>query len=232
MPRVRYSHTIIGCLTPAPECRSLRGPGRLSMADVRELTYGEAVKEAIAEEMRRDPRVFLIGEDVAEAGHPFKTLVGLVQEFGTAAHHRHADLRARLRRHRRGRGHDRHAADRGRDVRRLHHADHGPDGQPGRQGPLHVGRQDQGADRLPHHAGRHAPLRRAALAVAARLGEPRPRPQGGAALRPLRGQGTDEDRHPRRQPGGDLRGQDDVPREGPGPRRGLHDSVRRRRGQA
>ena len=57
----------------------------MSMPDaaVRELTYGEAVKEAIAEEMRRDPRVFLIGEDVAEAGHPFKTLVGLVQEFGT-----------------------------------------------------------------------------------------------------------------------------------------------------
>src|SRR3989449_9126094 len=50
---------------------------------VRELTYGEAVREAIAEEMRRDPRVFVIGEDVAEAGHPFKTLVGLVQEFGT-----------------------------------------------------------------------------------------------------------------------------------------------------
>jgi pyruvate dehydrogenase E1 component beta subunit len=49
----------------------------------RELTYGEAVREALAEEMRRDPRVFLIGEDVAEAGHPFKTLIGLVQEFGT-----------------------------------------------------------------------------------------------------------------------------------------------------
>src|SRR5512142_2548508 len=49
----------------------------------RERTYGEAVREAIAEEMRRDPRVFLIGEDVAEAGHPFKTLVGLVNEFGT-----------------------------------------------------------------------------------------------------------------------------------------------------
>src|SRR5499425_2897070 len=48
----------------------------------RELTYGEAVKEAIAEEMRRDPRVFLIGEDVAEAGHPFKVLTGLVEEFG------------------------------------------------------------------------------------------------------------------------------------------------------
>jgi len=49
----------------------------------RELTYGEAVREAIAEEMRRDARVFLIGEDVAEAGHPFKTLLGLVNEFGT-----------------------------------------------------------------------------------------------------------------------------------------------------
>ena len=42
----------------------------------RELTYGEAVREAIAEEMRRDPRVFLIGEDVAEAGHPSKVLRG------------------------------------------------------------------------------------------------------------------------------------------------------------
>jgi pyruvate/2-oxoglutarate/acetoin dehydrogenase E1 component len=50
---------------------------------VREITYGEAVREAIAEGMRRDPTVFLIGEDVAEAGHPFKTLLGLVNEFGT-----------------------------------------------------------------------------------------------------------------------------------------------------
>jgi len=48
----------------------------------RELTYGEAVREALAEEMRRDPRVFVIGEDVAEAGHPFKVLTGLVEEFG------------------------------------------------------------------------------------------------------------------------------------------------------
>ena len=33
--------------------------------------------------MRRDPRVFLIGEDVAEAGHPFKTLLGLVHFLNT-----------------------------------------------------------------------------------------------------------------------------------------------------
>jgi acetoin:2,6-dichlorophenolindophenol oxidoreductase subunit beta len=49
---------------------------------VREVTFGEAVKEAIAEEMRRDPRVVLLGEDVAEAGTAFKVLTGLVQEFG------------------------------------------------------------------------------------------------------------------------------------------------------
>ena len=52
------------------------------MDAVRELTFGDAIKEAIAEEMRRDPRVVLMGEDVAEAGTTFKVLVGLVDEFG------------------------------------------------------------------------------------------------------------------------------------------------------
>src|SRR5438128_11234457 len=50
--------------------------------DVRELSFGEAIKEAIAEEMRRDPDVVLMGEDVAEAGTTFKVLTGLVDEFG------------------------------------------------------------------------------------------------------------------------------------------------------
>lgn len=49
---------------------------------VREITFAQAIREALAEEMRRDPRVFIIGEDVAEAGTPFKVLSGLVQEFG------------------------------------------------------------------------------------------------------------------------------------------------------
>ncbi len=48
----------------------------------RELTFGDAIKEAIAEEMRRDPKVILMGEDVAEAGTTFKVLTGLVDEFG------------------------------------------------------------------------------------------------------------------------------------------------------
>lgn len=49
---------------------------------MREITLAQAVNEAIAEEMRRDPAVFLLGEDVAEAGTPFKVLSGLVEEFG------------------------------------------------------------------------------------------------------------------------------------------------------
>jgi pyruvate/2-oxoglutarate/acetoin dehydrogenase E1 component len=50
--------------------------------ETREITFAEAVREALAEEMRRDPSVFIIGEDVAEAGTPFKVLSGLAQEFG------------------------------------------------------------------------------------------------------------------------------------------------------
>jgi acetoin:2,6-dichlorophenolindophenol oxidoreductase subunit beta len=49
---------------------------------VRELTMAEAVREALSEEMRRDPTVFIMGEDVAEAGTPFKVLSGMVEEFG------------------------------------------------------------------------------------------------------------------------------------------------------
>jgi acetoin:2,6-dichlorophenolindophenol oxidoreductase subunit beta len=56
--------------------RSVDAPG------VRQLTFGQAINEAIAEEMRRDSRIFVIGEDVAEAGTPFKVLLGLVGEFG------------------------------------------------------------------------------------------------------------------------------------------------------
>ena len=48
----------------------------------RELTFAQAIREALAEEMRRDKRVCIFGEDVAEAGTPFKVLSGLVEEFG------------------------------------------------------------------------------------------------------------------------------------------------------
>ncbi|HEX9924643.1 MAG TPA: alpha-ketoacid dehydrogenase subunit beta [Anaerolineae bacterium] len=46
------------------------------------ISFAEAVKEALAEELRRDKRVFIIGEDVGEAGTAFKALLGLIDEFG------------------------------------------------------------------------------------------------------------------------------------------------------
>src|SRR5487761_1255888 len=58
-------------------------PEPTSDAESRELTMAQAIREAIAEEMRRDETVFVMGEDVAEAGTPFKVLSGLVEEFGT-----------------------------------------------------------------------------------------------------------------------------------------------------
>ena len=47
-----------------------------------ELTYRDAVAAAIAQEMRRDPTVVFLGEDVAGAGGVFKTTAGLLAEFG------------------------------------------------------------------------------------------------------------------------------------------------------
>jgi pyruvate/2-oxoglutarate/acetoin dehydrogenase E1 component/TPP-dependent pyruvate/acetoin dehydrogenase alpha subunit len=46
------------------------------------LTYREAVARGIAQEMRRDPRLVMLGEDIAAAGGVFKTTVGLLDEFG------------------------------------------------------------------------------------------------------------------------------------------------------
>jgi pyruvate/2-oxoglutarate/acetoin dehydrogenase E1 component len=59
------------------------GPNLGTEAATRELTFAQAVREALAEEMRRNSRVCILGEDVAEAGTPFKVLSGLVEEFGT-----------------------------------------------------------------------------------------------------------------------------------------------------
>src|ERR1043165_5742198 len=56
---------------------------KIFMPETRELTLAEAVREALTEEMRRDSRVFICGEDIAEAGTVFKVLTGLVDEFGT-----------------------------------------------------------------------------------------------------------------------------------------------------
>src|SRR6187401_2629134 len=47
-----------------------------------ETTYLDAIRSAMIEEMQRDERVFLIGEDVGAYGGAFKTSAGLQEQFG------------------------------------------------------------------------------------------------------------------------------------------------------
>ena len=47
-----------------------------------ELRYREALRDALAEEMDRDERVFLMGEDIGVFGGAFKVTDGLLEEFG------------------------------------------------------------------------------------------------------------------------------------------------------
>src|SRR5271154_5776377 len=48
----------------------------------KELSYLEAIREALTEEMRRDPKVFVLGEDVGPYGGAFGVTQGLFDEFG------------------------------------------------------------------------------------------------------------------------------------------------------
>lgn len=59
----------------------LNGPAAIQ-ATTRELTYAEALREALYQSMKRDERVFLIGEDVGIYGGAFGVSAGLIQEFG------------------------------------------------------------------------------------------------------------------------------------------------------
>ncbi|EQK83226.1 transketolase, pyrimidine binding domain protein, partial [Clostridioides difficile CD111] len=48
----------------------------------RELTYAQAIKEAMSEEMRRDENVIFMGEDIGIYGGAFGVSVGMIDEFG------------------------------------------------------------------------------------------------------------------------------------------------------
>jgi pyruvate dehydrogenase E1 component beta subunit len=61
-----------------------RGPiaARVGRTAVREITYKQALQEALREEMRRDERVFLMGEDIGVYGGAFGITLGFLEEFG------------------------------------------------------------------------------------------------------------------------------------------------------
>ena len=50
-----------------------------------QITFLEAIKQAMFEEMERDPAVVLLGEDVGVYGGAFKTSEGLLERFGFVA---------------------------------------------------------------------------------------------------------------------------------------------------
>ena len=51
-------------------------------SEMREITYRQALNEALAEELERDPNVFLMGEEVAEYNGAYKVSQGLLERFG------------------------------------------------------------------------------------------------------------------------------------------------------
>jgi 2-oxoisovalerate dehydrogenase E1 component len=76
--------------SPEPTLDDLEGavyaphyrPQEPRLAATRELSFTEAIKEALAQEMERDPRVFVLGEDVGKIGGIFAATRGLIEKFG------------------------------------------------------------------------------------------------------------------------------------------------------
>jgi pyruvate dehydrogenase E1 component beta subunit len=81
-PRARSPQPTVSATPPAPARAAPREEPEHSGA-TRTITVREALRDAIAEEMRRDETVFLIGEEVAEYQGAYKVSQGLLQEFGT-----------------------------------------------------------------------------------------------------------------------------------------------------
>ena len=113
------------------------------------MTVREALRDAMAEEMRRDKDVFVMGEEVAEYQGAYKVTQGLLQEFGAErvidtpiTEHGFAGLGV-------GAALAGLEADRRVHDLQLRHAGDRPDHQFGRQDALHVGRPDGLPDRVP-----------------------------------------------------------------------------------
>ena len=207
----------------------------------RTLTMAQAISEAIGQEMERDERVFVMGEDVGSYGGIFSATSGLLDRFGPERIMDTPISRGRLHRRRDRRRGAGAAPDRGADVRRLLRRVHGSDLQPPREEHVHVGRQRAPAGRDHDRDRRRLQRRGPALAVPVRDVRAHARAEGRRAVERLRRQGADDRGDPRRQPGDVLLPQGD---HGPAvdvvlrgldqrrPRRGVHGPVRRGRGRA
>jgi hypothetical protein len=121
----------------------------MSKPETRTLSFREALREAMVEEMERDPNIFLMGEEVGYYNGAYKVSEGHAREVRREARHRHADRGNGFRgcRHRGGDG--RHAADhRVHDVELLARGVRSAREQR-REAALHDERPVHAADRLP-----------------------------------------------------------------------------------
>jgi pyruvate dehydrogenase E1 component beta subunit len=82
---------LIEAKSPAPQAAAVHAPAAVDKiadaelpqgTEMRTMTMREALRDAMAEEMRRDENVFIIGEEVAEYQGAYKLTQGLLQEFG------------------------------------------------------------------------------------------------------------------------------------------------------
>ena len=200
-------------------------------------SYRQAINEAIRQEMRRDPRVIIMGEDISGGtgapgdqdawGGPLGVTKGLRPEFGPE------------------RVLDTHLAEISfvgaaagaaatglRPIVELMFVDFmgvcfDQIFNQAAKVPLHVRRQGGDAARRAHDVRRRLPRRLAALAVPLPDLHPHPRAEGGAAVERLRGEGPADPGDPRRRPGDLLRAQGHVRHGDGGARRGLRHPLRR-----
>ena len=133
------------------------------------MTYREALRLALREELARDERVFLMGEEVGVFDGAYKVTAGLLDEFGARPRARHADLRGGLRRRRRRRGDARRAPGRRDHDDQLPARRDGPGRQPRGQDRRDVRRRGALPAGDPHAQRRRQPAHRPALAVVRRL---------------------------------------------------------------
>ena len=65
---------------PPSRSKTFTDKGRVS--NMREVSYKDAIHDALVDEMRRDPKVILIGEDIGAFGGLTDTTIGIIDEFG------------------------------------------------------------------------------------------------------------------------------------------------------
>src|SRR5437660_377903 len=75
------SHVLIRALSPGPQPAPVAEPDVPEGTAMVRMTVREALRDGMAEEMRRDETVFVIGEEVAEYQGAYKVTQGLLQEF-------------------------------------------------------------------------------------------------------------------------------------------------------